>query len=180
VHRGFPPIDVTRYYKFHDPEELLNKYFVVSFYQKYDVSRILANWWKEDKKLFNRLGGQYPTTGLWESYMYLMILLCRLYGEKDCSQFTEAWIPLAYTIAMQGKRFNWGAIISKQLSTKIKQAQNPKPGVVSSFHMTSYLFDVICTKNAFPDCPSVGKSQNLLFMFISTSYGRISIRGHTL
>jgi hypothetical protein len=57
--------------------------------------------------------------------MYLMILLCILYGKNDFSQFTEAWIPLAYTIAMQGKRFNWGAIISKQLSTIIEQAQKP-------------------------------------------------------
>jgi len=79
-----------------------------------------------------------------------MILLCRSCGEKDCSQFLDEWIPLAYAIAMQGKRFNQGAIISKQLSTVIEQTHNPKPGVVPSFHMTSYLFDVVCAKNVFP------------------------------
>jgi hypothetical protein len=36
-------------------------------------------------------------TNLREPYIFLMELICRLYGEKDCSRFSEAWMPLAYT-----------------------------------------------------------------------------------
>jgi hypothetical protein len=82
--------------------------------------------------------------------MYVMILLCRLYGERDFSQFLEAWLPLAYHVAMWGKKFNWGGVISKQLSLKIIQAQSPKPGNPPEFHMVSFLLDVLCAHNTFP------------------------------
>jgi hypothetical protein len=85
----FLPRDVNKYYKLLEPEESLNKDFVISFYEKYDTSKILGNWWKEDKNLLNRSIGRYVITGLREPYMYAMVLLCRLYGEKDCSQFLK-------------------------------------------------------------------------------------------
>jgi hypothetical protein len=83
----------------------------------------MASWWREDKKYTNQSTDWYQTTNLREPYIYLMALICRLYGEKDCSIFSEAWMPLAYTVAISGSGFNWGAIISKQLSICIQQAQ---------------------------------------------------------
>jgi hypothetical protein len=82
--------------------------------------------------------------------MFLMALICRLYGEKDRSKFSKAWMPLAYTLAISISIFNWGAIISKQLSTRIGQVQKPKPGEVPFFFMASYLLDVMCARNIFP------------------------------
>jgi hypothetical protein len=38
-------------------------------------------------------------------------------------------------------------IISKQLSIYVQQAQKPKEGEAPTFHMTSYLLDVIYTKH---------------------------------
>jgi hypothetical protein len=81
--------------------------------------------------------------------MYLMALIFRLYGEKNYSNFSEAWMPLAYTMVIFGSSFYWGAIISKQLSINILQAQTPKEGEVSIFSMESYLLDVICARNVF-------------------------------
>jgi hypothetical protein len=52
-------------------------------------------------------------------------------------------------MAILGSTFNWGAIISKHLSINTSQAQTPKEGDVSSFHMASYLLDVISTRNIF-------------------------------
>jgi hypothetical protein len=60
-------------------------------------------------------------------------------------------MPLEYTVAISGSRFNWEAIISKQLSTSILQAQTPKDGEAPAFHMASYLLDVICARNFFVD-----------------------------
>jgi hypothetical protein len=51
-----------------------------------------------------------------------MILLFKLYGERYCSQFYEAWFPLAYYVAMWGRMFKWGAIIANKLNIKIEQA----------------------------------------------------------
>jgi hypothetical protein len=80
-----------------------------------------------------------------------MALISRLYGEKDCSKFSEAWMPLAYIVAISGRSFNWGAIISKQLSIYVQQFQMPKEGEAPNFHMASYLLDVICARNVFVD-----------------------------
>jgi hypothetical protein len=78
-----------------------------------------------------------------------MALLCRLHGEKDCSRFLEAWMPLAFIVTISGIGFNWHAIISKQLSTCIRQAQVSKERDTPAFYMASYLLDVICARNTF-------------------------------
>jgi hypothetical protein len=83
----FLPVEVQNYYKLREPEERLNTDFVLSFYQKHDTNKIMASWWREDKNFTNRTSGWYPTTNLREPYIYLMALLCRLHGEKDCARF---------------------------------------------------------------------------------------------
>jgi hypothetical protein len=115
-------VEVHNYYKLRDPKERLNTDFVVNFYECHDTSQVMASWWREDKKYTNQTSSRYRTTNLREPYIYLMSLICRLYGEKDYSRFSEAWMPLDYTIAISRRGFNWGSIISKQLSIFIQQA----------------------------------------------------------
>jgi len=98
-------------------------------------------------KIYN---GRYDISNLREPYMYVMILLCRLYGERDCSQFFDVWFPLAYHVAMWGKNFNWGGVITKHINMNITQAQYPKSGSPHELHMVSFLLDVLCAKNMFP------------------------------
>jgi hypothetical protein len=100
--RVFLPIEVQKYYKLMDPEEQLNTDFVVKFYEFHDTIRLMASWLREDNKFTNRSNRWYETTNLREPYIYLMALICWLYGENDCSKFSEAWIPLAYTVATLG------------------------------------------------------------------------------
>jgi hypothetical protein len=73
----------------------------------------MASRWKEYKKFTNMSNDWYVMVNLRELYIYLMALICRLYGEKYCSKFSEAWIPLTYAVAIFGRNFNWGDIISK-------------------------------------------------------------------
>jgi hypothetical protein len=54
----------------------------------------------------NIASGWYTITNLREPYMYLMVLICILYGENDCSIFLDAWIPLAYIMATTRNMFN--------------------------------------------------------------------------
>ena len=84
-----------------------------------------------------------------ESYILLMALICCLYEEKNCSRFFEAWMPLDYTMDLSRSIFNWGDIISKQLSTGIEEAKNPKAGEIPTFYMAYYLLDAICATNVF-------------------------------
>ena len=142
-------IEVHKYYKIRDTEERLNMDLVVKLYEFHDTSRLMASWWKEDKKFTNRSNGWYGTINLREPYIYLMALICWLYGEKDCSKFSEAWMPLAYTMEIIGRSFNWGVIISKQLNIYLQQARTPKEGEAPTFYMALYLLDVMCTRNVF-------------------------------
>jgi len=97
---------VHKYYKLRDPEEPLNIDFVVKSYEFHDTNQLMASWWKEDKKFTNWSNGWYGTITLREPYIYLMTLICRLYGENDCSKFSKAWMPPAYTVAISGSSFN--------------------------------------------------------------------------
>jgi hypothetical protein len=56
---------------------------------------------------------------------------------------------LEYTVAILGSIFNWGSIISKQLSTNILQSLTPEDGEMPTFHMASCLLDVVCARNVF-------------------------------
>jgi hypothetical protein len=78
----FLSVEVQSYYKLRDPKERLNIDFVVNFYECQNIGRVMASWWREDKKYTNRTSGGYQTANLRELYIYLMSLICRLYGEK--------------------------------------------------------------------------------------------------
>jgi hypothetical protein len=66
----------------------------------------MASWWREYKKFTNQSNGWYRTINLREPYIYFMALICRLYRDKDFSKFSEAWMPLAYIVAIVRCRFN--------------------------------------------------------------------------
>jgi hypothetical protein len=102
----FLPLEVKNYYKLKEPKERLNIDFVLSFYEKHDTSKVMASWWREDTNFTNQTSSWYPMANLREPYIYLMALLYRFHGEKNCSRFSKAWMPLAYTIAISGISFN--------------------------------------------------------------------------
>jgi hypothetical protein len=49
----FLPVEVHKYYKLRDPEERLNTDFVVKLYQCHETRRVMASWWREEKKYTN-------------------------------------------------------------------------------------------------------------------------------
>jgi hypothetical protein len=79
----FLPVEVHKYYKLRDLEERLNTNFMVKFYERHNTSRVMESWWREDKKYTNQSTRWYEMANLRESYIYLMALIYRLYGEKD-------------------------------------------------------------------------------------------------
>jgi hypothetical protein len=147
--RVFLLVEVQSYYKLRDLEEQLNTDFVVNFYEFHDSGWVMDSWWREDKKYTNQTSEWYQMAKLWESYIYLMALICQLYGEKECSRFSKAWLPLSYIVVVSGRHFNWGAIISNKSSICIQQAHTPKKGETPSFWMDLYLLDIMCARNVF-------------------------------
>jgi len=78
-------------------------------------------------------------------------------------------------VAISERSFNWGEIISKQLSTNRLQAETPKDGETPSFHMASYLLNVICAKNVFD-----GMSSSYMYMYTLAFCGKIGTKNHLL
>jgi hypothetical protein len=66
---------------------------MVKFYEFHDTSQLMASWWKEDKKFTNQRNNWYGIVNLREPYIYLMALICQLYGEKDYSKFQKHGFP---------------------------------------------------------------------------------------
>jgi hypothetical protein len=52
-------VEVQKYYKIRDLEERLNTDFIAKFYDIHDTSRVMASWWREDKKYTNRISSWY-------------------------------------------------------------------------------------------------------------------------
>jgi hypothetical protein len=50
----FLPSEVQSYYKLRESKEKLSIGFVMSFYASHDTNKIMASWWREDKKSTNR------------------------------------------------------------------------------------------------------------------------------
>jgi hypothetical protein len=63
-------------------------------------------------------------------------------------------MPLAYTVEISGSGFNWGVIISKQLSICIQQAQTPKEGETP---LSTWLH--ICLMSCAPETSSSHESE---------------------
>jgi hypothetical protein len=99
-------------------------------------------------------------------------------------QFVEypirAQMPLAFTVSISGIGFNWGAIISKQLSTCIRYAQVLKEADTPSFYMASYILDVIYARNFFAWMNLNWHSSELRSMYTSAYYGKIGTRNPML
>jgi hypothetical protein len=77
-------------------------------------------------------------------------MLCRLYGELDAQKFRMTWVPLLYYVADVGSTFNWVDILSSSLEEALKVGKNITPREFLSFHMSSYLLDVMCICHSFP------------------------------
>jgi hypothetical protein len=82
-------MEVNNHYKLKEPEVRLNTDFVVKFYEQHNTNQLLASWWKEDRKFVNRAFRWYNTINLREPHIFLIVVICRLYEERDCYKFSK-------------------------------------------------------------------------------------------
>ena len=50
-------------------------------------------------------------------------MISRLYGKVDGKTYNFGWIPLMYYVAMEGKKFNWADIATRNLAKGVKAGQ---------------------------------------------------------
>jgi hypothetical protein len=66
---------------------------MVKFYEFHDTNRLMASWWKEDKKFTNQSNGWYGTINLREPYIYFMAHLPVIW-RKIAPSYWVKHIPL--------------------------------------------------------------------------------------
>ena len=72
------------------------------------------------------------------------MMLCRLFGRKNPTHFHTEWVTIIHEVA-EGYTFNWGKILSDNLTKEIVEYQIEKSkGQPTSFYMEAYVMDSIC------------------------------------
>jgi hypothetical protein len=118
---------------------------------EYTLKDLFPKWYKVDKQFKYRPKIRYPMTNLRSPYHYLVAMMCMLYGETNTTQFSLSYMPLIYLCADVGVSFNWENILSKNLTASISTVTQEKPKTFPSFHMSSYLLDIMCTTHRYPN-----------------------------
>jgi hypothetical protein len=77
-------------------------------------------------------------------------MLYRLYAEQDSSKFTLSLMPLIHYYVDEGSLLNWDNILSTSLVDFITGAKDNDHGKFPTFHMSSYLLDIMCISYQYP------------------------------
>jgi len=110
---------------------------------------LFPGWYKADKQLKYRPRSRYPTINLRIPYQYMVVMLCRLYGDPYATHFPLSYMPLIYFYADVGVPFNWENMLSENLKASISVVTQAQPGTFPSFHVSSYLLDIMCTLHRY-------------------------------
>lgn len=75
----------------------------------------------------------------------MVILLSRIFEEKDASTFPDKWIRIIHQVITSGLVLNCGEIISSNIDSQLKKVQSEY-----KFYMASYLLDFMCSTREYP------------------------------
>jgi hypothetical protein len=118
---------------------------------KHTFKELYPIWYTPDNQFKLRPFRGYPTTALRKPYLYIVAMLCRLYGDSYASKFPLSYIPLSYYCAKKGSSFNWDGILLENLVEAIIAVVEALSGTFLSFHMSSYLIYIMCVSHQYPN-----------------------------
>jgi hypothetical protein len=111
---------------------------------------LIKDWVSRTEKFRPNDQGVYSIASLEPQYKYVAMMTCRLFGREDTSHFFIAWVPLMFRVA-EGCSFNWAKILSDSLANRVTEYREQKAsGRPSSFFMSAYILDAICSITPFP------------------------------
>jgi hypothetical protein len=114
------------------------------------LSDLIKDWCSHPAKFRADSNGIYSISSLEPQFMYIAMMVCRLYGKEDTAHFFLPWVPLIHTVA-EGFSFDWAKLLSDSLASRITEYRAQKAsGKASSFFMSAYIMDAICFMTPFP------------------------------
>jgi hypothetical protein len=121
-------------------------------FEQYDktMSSLIKDWVSNTAKFRVHTHDTYSIASSESQYRYVAMMTCRLYGKEVTSHFFLAWVPLMFRVT-EGCSFNWEKMLSDSLTNRVTEYQEQKEnGKVSSFFMSAYIMDAICSMTPFP------------------------------
>ena len=94
---------------------------------------------------------EYDTASLRTPYMFIALMLNRIFERAHGKSFKLEWVPIIFYVATQGTVFNWANIVSKILSACIALALGGVSQKRSEFYMSSILIDCILCNQPCPN-----------------------------
>ena len=80
--------------------------------------------------------GEYDTVSLRDPYIFIALMLNRVFGRAHGRLFKLEWIPLIFHVATQGTIFNWASLVSSSLSSCLASALGGESQKRSEFYMS--------------------------------------------
>ena len=81
---------------------------------------IIKEWWGIPTRFRADTHGIYVIAPLNKYMVYIALMLCRIFGRKSPTHFPAEWVPLLHEVA-EGYIFNWGKILSNNLTKEIAE-----------------------------------------------------------
>jgi hypothetical protein len=114
------------------------------------MSSLIKDWVSNTTKFRAHSNDIYSITSLEPHYRYVAMMTCRLYGREDTVHFFLAWVPLIFRVA-EGCSFDWAKMLLDSLANGVTEYREQKEnGRSSSFFMSAYIMDAICSMTPFP------------------------------
>jgi hypothetical protein len=135
-------------YHLEDEERSFDKKLIKK--KLHNVRELLKVSYKPSKVFKSRSSNEYPTNMPRIPYQYAVVVLCKMYEEPNAQNFIMTWVPLLYYVVDAESTFNWADILSLTLEEALTVENNITLGEFSTFHMSSYLLDVMSTYHSFP------------------------------
>ena len=79
---------------------------------------MIRGWARDENKFRANELGIYATDSLNEYMVYLVMMLCRLFGRKDPFHFNADWTPFLEEVS-EGRSFNWHKILSDNIASEV-------------------------------------------------------------
>ena len=105
------------------PNFIYNVSFLVNFNKECDqygksLSDLIKDWCSHPKNFRANSHGIYSIASLEPQFMYIAMMMCRIYGKENTTHFFLPWVPIIHTVA-EGYSFDWVKILLDNLASEI-------------------------------------------------------------
>ena len=129
-----------RMYRLPAPEQNADEEFMKAFLIKHEsLEEWLEEWWDDEDRFKIKTIRLYPVQHFHSAYRDVVVMLCCLFGEKNCNLFRVEWTPIMHVVVEEGKIMNWANILAANFLSMIRRHKDIAKGCEPPYFMSAYL-----------------------------------------